>query len=273
VVGGNPVYLYPRGIVKNTFDGYLYAGGNAQWTNNGTLGITVDRHSLDGTWIRINLLSPSIAGVSAETYQISGIELLNNGDILLYGYAARTSGVVVAFACAVRIDQANFSIRWQQIYPVTSGALKASMFRGSFWDGNDLILLGYCDDGGFAVKFSGSPADNAIPSGWPKVVAGVNGDWGSGQRVNDGSGYIFAGVAPGKNGGTDIWIVKTDANLVKQWDYFYGGAGDDYADAVVEVSDGFIIAGSTTSPNIGGINRAGPEDIYLLKVNKDGTLD
>jgi hypothetical protein len=273
VVNNNPVYLYPRGIVRNTRDGYLYAGGSAQWVSGSayTLGITVDRHSLDGPWVRSNLLSPSVAGVSAETYQISGIELLNNNDILLYGYATRTSGVIVAFACAVRTDQANFSIRWQQIYPIPSDASQASSFNNAFWDGNDLILLGDCADGGFAVKFTGSPATNDIPSGWPKVVAGVNGVWGSGQRVNDG--YIFAGAIIGVNGGTDIWLVKTDTNLLKQWDYSYGGAGDDYADAIIEVSDGFIIAGSTTSPSIGGINRTGIEDIYLLKVNKDGIRD
>jgi hypothetical protein len=41
----------------------------------------------------------------------------------------------------------------------------------------------------------------------------------------------------------------------------------------MEASDGFIVAGGTTSPNIAGQARTGTEDIYILKVNKDGTLD
>jgi hypothetical protein len=271
----NPVYLNPAGIVKNTSNGYLYAGGNARWTSGGvdTLGISVFQHSPGGALSRSSLLSPSVDGVNAGTYLISGIALLNNGDVLLYGCAARSSGVNVAFACAVRTDQADFSIRWQHIYPVSDES-KASLFTNCFWDGNDLILLGYGDEGSFAAKFSGSPTNDDIPAEWPKVADGC---WSSGQRVNDGSGYIFVGETTGANGaargGTDIWLVKTDPNLVKQWDYSYGGAGDDHADAIIEVSDGFIIAGSTTSPNIGGINKTGDEDIYLLKVNKDGTLD
>ncbi|MDR2617439.1 MAG: hypothetical protein LBC62_01090, partial [Treponema sp.] len=57
------------------------------------------------------------------------------------------------------------------------------------------------------------------------------------------------------------------------WQFNYGGSGEDYADAIVEVSDGFIVAGSTTSPSIAGQERKGTEDIYILKINKDGTLD
>jgi hypothetical protein len=57
------------------------------------------------------------------------------------------------------------------------------------------------------------------------------------------------------------------------WQYTYGGSGDDYAEAVMEASDGFIIAGGTTSPDIADQTRTGTEDIYVLKVNKDGTLD
>jgi hypothetical protein len=274
VLESKPVYLTPAGIVKNVSNGNLYVGGNARWTSSGinTLGISVLQHSTDGAFSKSSFLSPSVAGVKSGTYLIFGIELLKNGDILLYGCATRTSGVDVAFACAVRTDQDNFSIRWQQIYPVSLSDA-ASLFTNSFWDENNLILLGYCDGGGFAVKFSESPTSNDIPSGWPKVVVGVDGYWGGGQRVNDGSGYIFVGSATGATGGGDIWLVKTDANLVKQWDYYYGGVGEDYADAIIEVSDGFIIAGSTTSPSIGGINRTGIEDIYLLKVNKNGTQD
>jgi hypothetical protein len=37
------------------------------------------------------------------------------------------------------------------------------------------------------------------------------------------------------------------------WQFNYGGSGNNYADAVVEVSDGFIIAVPLPSPGITGV--------------------
>ena len=68
-------------------------------------------------------------------------------------------------------------------------------------------------------------------------------------------------------------VVKTDTNAVMSWEKFFGGTGDEWGCAVIEQTDGFIIAGGTRSPVIDGQNKKGTEDIYILKINKDGTMD
>jgi hypothetical protein len=159
---------------------------------------------------------------------------------------------------------------------------KSSRFFYHFWDNSaNVILLGKSDDGGFVVKFPGSvtTATAAKPAGWPKTIAGTYGGFTGGLALSDGSGYIFVGSVgwgggTGPYGGEDAWVVKTDINVAnKTWEKYFGGTGDDWSMAVIEQSDGFIIGGGTKSPSIAGQSRTGTEDIYILKINDDGTMD
>jgi hypothetical protein len=105
-------------------------------------------------------------------------------------------------------------------------------------------------------------------------ISATDGVFGGGLAVNDGSGYLLVGErSGGLYGGLDAWVVKTDANANKTWEKSFGGIGDEWGMAIVEQSDGFIIAGETQSPVIAGQSRKGTEDIYIFKINKDGTMD
>ncbi len=54
----------------------------------------------------------------------------------------------------------------------------------------------------------------------------------SGQQTVDG-GYILVGWTKSKgSGGADIWLVKTNANGVKQWEKTFGGNGNDWSRCV-----------------------------------------
>lgn len=74
-------------------------------------------------------------------------------------------------------------------------------------------------------------------------------------------GYALAGLTYSFGaGGSDIWLVKTDANGDAQWNQTYGGTGEDYAGSVVQMSDGcYALAGSTGSFGAGG------DDFWLVK--------
>ncbi len=76
------------------------------------------------------------------------------------------------------------------------------------------------------------------------------------------SGFILIGTTyPCSNGGditdpcrgaSDIWVVKTDKNGIKEWDKRYGGGGTDYAQNGIQLNDsGFIFTGFSYS-NISG---------------------
>jgi hypothetical protein len=103
---------------------------------------------------------------------------------------------------------------------------------------------------------------------WAKTYGGTYSDWAlSVQQTSDG-GYIVAG---GTNtfgaGGSDIFLIKTDANGNRIWAKTYGGTGDDWARSVQQTSDGgYIVAGRTSSFGAGG------SDIFLIKTDANGNI-
>ncbi len=88
------------------------------------------------------------------------------------------------------------------------------------------------------------------------------------QQTTDG-GYILGGstVSYGA-GGYDMYLVKTDASGVMEWDQTYGGSMTDVCYSLDLTSDGgYILGGYTTSYG------AGWTDMYVVKVDADGNLE
>lgn len=80
--------------------------------------------------------------------------------------------------------------------------------------------------------------------------------------AGDTGQYIFAIV-----GDADFWLVKTDASGNVEWNQTYGGAEYEWANCVVESSDGgFAIAGYTESFGAGGY------DCWLVKTDEYGVV-
>jgi hypothetical protein len=272
-----PLEMFPAGIIK---DDYYYIAGNAWYdsasssaTVSEKFGIFVNRHYSGGEWEKgTSLAVPTTAGITAESFGCMGIAKLTNGDILLYGYAEK-SGKDVAFLCAVNISNTNsgsWVVRWTKTCEIGS---QNTTFLNHFIDGTNIIIFGGADTSSMAVKFPLTVS--AAPTVTPVTFGTAGTNLRAGLPMSDGSGYVFAGGNDsGPNGGGDVWVVKTNTAMSSiVWQFNYGGSGNDYADAIVEASDGFIVAGSTTSPSIAGQTRKGTEDIYILKINKDGTLD
>jgi hypothetical protein len=83
------------------------------------------------------------------------------------------------------------------------------------------------------------------PTGWSKTYGGTDDDRAfSAVQTTDGE-YALAGHTETFGvGGSDCYLVKTNASGNPQWSKTYGGTGDDYADAVVQTSDGgYALAG------------------------------
>ena len=284
-INGAKSYFYPAGILQNG-NGYIVAG-NVDYRSGTSVnsvwrwGVFIDTHNSNGAYIGgrfASLISPP-SGIVEESFDVWGLAWLTNGDVLLYGDAETTTGRIVAFASAVNISNANpnsWAVRWTQTYPLGT---RNTYFDSHFIDNSsppNIILVGDSDGDGFITKFplNVTTAAAARPVGWPKTISANQGVINGGLAVKDNSGYLFVGGAEGPNGGTDVWVVKTDINAdTKIWERYFGGAGDDYADAVLEASDGFIVAGSTNSTIVAGQTKQGTEDIYIIKMNFDGSMD
>jgi predicted secreted protein with PEFG-CTERM motif len=84
-------------------------------------------------------------------------------------------------------------------------------------------------------------------------------------QTSDG-GYALAGYTKSFGaGGSDFWLVRTDANGYALWKKTYGGTKDDVALSVVQTGDGgYALAGYTESFGAGG------DDFWLVKTNANG---
>lgn len=97
------------------------------------------------------------------------------------------------------------------------------------------------------------------------------------QQTSEG-GFVLAGytlsndgdVGGANNGDEDIWVIKTDASGVIEWETTIGGTLTDKAQSIQEIAGGkFVVVGSTISTDIGVSNHGG-YDIIFLRLNNAG---
>ncbi len=175
-------------------------------------------------------------------------------------------------------------------------------FGGTNTNGDYLRSLQQTTDGGYILggyTYSGIGGDKTEDSRggydywivktdangvkqWDKRFGGSSTDYlYSLQQTTDG-GYILGGVSGGGIGGdkteagrgfTDYWIVKTDANGVKQWDKTYGGSDPDDLTSLQQTTDGGYILGGTSSSGIGSDkteDSRGYNDYWIVKTDANG---
>lgn len=129
----------------------------------------------------------------------------------------------------------------------------------------------------FTRAFSQAPAQQ-----WDADFGGTeNEQLFAGRQTSDG-GYIFGGYSESgisgdktqeSRGSSDYWIVKTDANGIKQWDARFGGTSVDQLTALQQTADGGYILGGISFSGIGGDKSEasrGNSDYWIVKVDANG---
>ena len=103
---------------------------------------------------------------------------------------------------------------------------------------------------------------------WNQTYGGADYDYGQSLVGTIDGGYAIAGYTYSFGAGqSDVWLVKTDANGVMQWNQTYGGALYEWAYYVVQTSDGgYAIPASTYSYGTSSY------DLWLIKTDSSGTL-
>lgn len=112
-------------------------------------------------------------------------------------------------------------------------------------------------------------ASNPPTVEWGRVYGGKEYDTARDHVQTIDGGYAIVGITSSiGSGGQDFWLIKTDKNGTIEWNKVYGGAGEDFAFAIEQTSDGgLVLAGSTTSFDING-----DYDFLLIKTNKSGEV-
>ena len=103
---------------------------------------------------------------------------------------------------------------------------------------------------------------------WQKTFGGVLDDFAYSIQQTTDSGYIVAGYTNSFGAGyDDVYVLKLNSDGSLAWQKTFGGTYYDGAYSIQQTTDGgYIVAGYTKS------FRAGDSDVYVLKLNSDGSL-
>ena len=101
---------------------------------------------------------------------------------------------------------------------------------------------------------------------WTRTFGGAESDYGHSLVQTDDGGCAIAGRTESfGSGGTDFYLIKTDASGDTLWTKTFGGTDRDSGFSVVQTADGgYVVAGLTESFG------AGRADVYLIKTDASG---
>jgi hypothetical protein len=86
-------------------------------------------------------------------------------------------------------------------------------------------------------------------------------------------GYVIVGETNAdSNGGLDIYLLKTDLDGNLVWNKTFGGDAVEHGNAIIQVADGYVIAGDTYSYGNSKTRGVDASDIYLVKTDFDGNV-
>jgi hypothetical protein len=236
-------------IRQTTDGGYVLAGYTGPWPYDSY--VVKTNASGDTIWtLTIDLMT--------DDEWIWSIEQTNDGGYIATGGFWTTADNYDYFL--TKID-ASGSIVWTQTYGGSDDEWANCVQQTS--DGGYIVV-------GTSYSFGAGDADfwlvKTDASGdplWTRTYGGSDYEEGSAvQQTNDG-GYVIAGDTYSFGaGGSDFYLVKTDAFGDTLWTRTYGGtADDDWLNSVQQTDDGgYIMAGRTNSFG------AGNYDFYVVKV-------
>jgi predicted secreted protein len=251
--GGDEAYA----LVQTNDDGYALAGRTGSFGGGGN-DFWLVKTDASGTmeWNR------TYGGTSYDL----AYDLVQTSD---GGYAL--AGETTSFgagnndAWLVRTD-ASGNMMWNRTYGGTNEDGATALVETS--DGGYALAGRTTSYGAGTADFWLVKTDASGNAQWNKTYGGTSSDEATALVETSDGGYALAGYTNSFSAGNnDFWLVKTDAAGNMMWNRTYEGTNWDYAQALVQTSDGgYALAGRTTSYG------AGDPDFWLVKTKADGTV-
>jgi hypothetical protein len=183
----------------------------------------------------------------------------------------------------IKLDDSSGKIKWQKTFGGSGIDLAYSVEKTN---DDGYIVVGYTNSKDGDVKENKGEYDAWIVKvddlgdiKWQKTFGGSGIDLAKSIRKTKDGGYIVVGLTTSNdkdieqnNGLSDLWIFKLDENGEIVWQKVLGGSGQDVAESVALVEDGYIIVGSSDS-NDGDINENyGKVDSLIVKLDLYGNV-
>jgi len=118
------------------------------------------------------------------------------------------------------------------------------------------------------------------PSGsnaWSRILGTAGDDIGEDALVDAHGNVYVAGMAGGSlggqshAGGTDVCLVKFDAEGSNQWLRLWGTSGDDAGYGIAQDAAGDLFVAGHTTGDLDGQTNSGSQDLFLTKLSNSGT--
>jgi len=190
----------------------------------------------------------------------------------------------------LKFDTTN-QIQWQKTYGGSDDDRGTDLIQTS--DGGYAVIgksksndLDVSENAGFD-DFWVSKLDSSGSISWEYTFGFAGSDTPYSIIQTNDNGYLLSGVLDvsasngqgdrnsigSRHAGGDYWVIKLNANGVKQWSNYYGGSFTDTAyDAIQTEDDGYIIIGSSDSDDVDISNPRGSYDFWVIKISDTGTL-
>ncbi|MBU0763246.1 MAG: hypothetical protein KJ607_00260, partial [Bacteroidetes bacterium] len=247
---------YPRDVCQTDDGGFIFTGLVDAVNTFGVIRTDADGDIL---WTKAYGDSCSL-GCGQRSHSVRKTA---DGGFVICGYTF-SFGAGSYDAYIIKADGSG-NIQWTKTYG-TAGDEEAYSIQQTT-DGG-YIITGKTQPGGMftpaAVFLIKTNASGDIV--WERSYGGSVGELAfSVQQTSDG-GYVVAGYTYSFGaGGSDVYLIRTDAVGDTLWTKAYGGASTDIGYSVQQTSDGgFVVTGETSSFGTTGIN------IYLIKTDANG---
>lgn len=285
---GGSYYDKAQSVIELNDGGYLIAG-NSQSSNQD---LSFNHGQFDWWIIRLNntgnIVWKKTLGGMGYDYLHQAIKT-PDGKFLCVGETQSNNGDITGFIgqidfWVVEIDLSG-NIIWKKCYGGT-GIDRA--YSACTTDDGNMIIAGMTESGLPHIQNNHGVSDYLIMKIdlqgnvlWQKTYGGSNVDECKSIKKSGDGGYILSGNSSSANGDRtsnkgelDVWIVKINANGILQWQANFGGSNSDYANAIMEDSEGNImVAGETYSTDMDASenhNIGMTRDYFILKLSAQG---
>jgi uncharacterized delta-60 repeat protein len=253
-IGGSNDDFAPS-IMQSSDGGYTVAGHTNSF-GAGSYDMYVVKIGSDGTLgCHDSFQSPTASSGVTETFQTPSSSYVSplSSFVSPVSYSLATTDIALCMLTfAERIGGSNNDFA-NSIIQSSDGGYVVAGYTNSFGGSYDFYVV--------KLYSSGSVA-------WTKTIGGSGDDQANSVVQSSDGSYVVAGYTTSFGaGGADMYVVKLGSGGNVQWTKTIGGSDDDFANSVIQSSDGgYVIAGYTQSFGAGGY------DMYVVKLDSNGNV-